>query len=68
MGSIGGVIFADGGQLWDFDQHVNFEHLQWDAGAGITYSSPFGPVRLEYAYQINNPENWEFLLDVLYAF
>jgi len=68
VGSLGGAIFADGGQLWDFDERVNLKNLQWDAGAGITYSSPFGPIRLEYAYQIDDPEKWEVLVDVLYAF
>ncbi len=68
MGSFGGEIFVDGGQLWDEYKHIDLKNLQWDAGVGITYSSPFGPVRLEYAYQIDDPENWEVLLDVLYAF
>ena len=68
MGPIGGEIFVDGGQLWNYNQRVNLKNLLWDAGAGITYSSPFGPMRLEYAYQIDDPKKWEVLLDVLYAF
>lgn len=68
MGPIGGEIFVDGGQLWNYNQPVNLKNLLWDAGAGITYSSPFGPMRLEYAYQIDDPRKWEVLLDVLYAF
>ncbi len=66
--SIGGEIFMDGGQLWDGDQNVSLEDLKWNSGVGITYASPLGPIRLDYAYQNDNPDQWEVLLDVLYAF
>ena len=68
FGSIGGELFTDGGQLWSSYKNVNLNDLLWDIGGGITYTSPLGPIRLEYAYQIKNPSNWEILLDVLYAF
>ncbi|MFQ6676940.1 MAG: outer membrane protein assembly factor [Fidelibacterota bacterium] len=68
IGNYGGELFIDGGQLWGTTKDVNLYDLLWDVGAGITYKSPLGPIRLEYAYQIENPSSWEILLDVLYAF
>ena len=68
LGPLGAEIFIDGGQLWDSNSTISLSELSWDAGAGLTYTSPLGPVRLDYAYQLDNPDNWEVLLDVLYAF
>ena len=68
IGSLGAEVFTDGGQLWDRNSNISLSDLSWNAGAGLTYISPLGPVRLDYAYQLDNPDNWEVLLDVLYAF
>ena len=68
IGSLGAEVFTDGGQLWDITSDISLGDLSWNAGAGLTYISPLGPVRLDYAYQLDNRDNWEVLLDVLYAF
>jgi len=68
IGSLGAEVFTDGGQLWDSTSDISLGDLSWNAGAGLTYISPLGPVRLDYAYQLDNRDNWEVLLDVLYAF
>ncbi len=68
IGSLGAEVFIDGGQIWNSASEISLSDLSWDAGAGLTYTSPLGPVRLDYAYQLDNPDNWEVLLDVLYAF
>lgn len=60
--------FLDGGQLSNHSHAIALKNMSWDAGTGITYQSPLGPVRLDYAYQIEHPQKWEILLDVLYAF
>lgn len=71
FGPLGAEIFTDGGQIWDNSSEISLSDLSWNVGAGLTYTSPLGPVRLDFAYKIDNPyelDPWEVLLDVLYAF
>lgn len=48
LGAVGGVVFLDAGNtelqardIWKLDR------LQWAAGLGLRYHSPFGPIRLD---------------------
>jgi translocation and assembly module TamA len=52
-GNLGGVVFVDAGNVelraadtWRLD------HLQYAAGLGLRYASPFGPVRLDLAARL----------------
>lgn len=67
-GVFGAEIFFDGGQLWDSTSSLDLGDLRWNGGAGLTYRSPLGPIRLDLAYQLDDPSKWELFLDVLYAF
>ncbi len=67
-GAFGAECFVDGGQLWDSTSSLNLGDLSWNGGVGLTYRSPLGPIRLDMAYQLDDPTKWELLLDVLYAF
>ena len=68
LGAFGAEIFVDGGQLWDSGSSLKLGDLSWSGGSGLTYRSPLGPIRLDIAYQLDEPSKWELLLDVLYAF
>jgi outer membrane protein insertion porin family/translocation and assembly module TamA len=52
-GPLTGVAFVEGGAVaedsWDFP----IADLRYDAGAGIRYLTPIGPVRFDIGYQIN---------------
>jgi outer membrane protein insertion porin family len=52
-GNLSGVAFLDGGNVWSgkFDYHLN--DLRYDAGPGVRYVTPIGPVRVDFGYQIN---------------
>jgi len=50
--SLSGVFFVDG--LWTIDRFTNPDHT-WLAslGIGLRYSTPLGPLRLEYGHNLN---------------
>lgn len=50
---VGGVLFADAGNVWTNEWDLRLGDLRYDAGFGLRYNSPFGPVRIDYAYQLN---------------
>jgi outer membrane protein assembly factor BamA len=71
--NIGGVIFEDFGNLFDrpgdisfsFSQPhpsnpTDFNYMVHDAGFGIRYKTPIGPIRLDLAYSINPPKYYGF--------
>ena len=66
----GGEIFLDGGQLTDIRNNISINDVKWGKGFGITFSSPFGPVRLDYSNKLeeNNLKNGKLNLGLLYIF
>jgi outer membrane protein insertion porin family len=58
-------IFADAGNLWNYDGPRSFpatgeiltvqddKTVRASVGAGLIWDSPFGPLRIDYAYAIN---------------
>lgn len=64
----GGVLFVDGGLLDESTRLSSLEKFKWDAGLGLTFKTPLGPVRAEYAYQLADRSQWRIHLGVLYAF
>lgn len=49
----GGEIFIDAGNLWKIIEELDFLDLKYGAGAGITFETPLGPVRIDYGYKLN---------------
>jgi len=66
--SVGAILFVDGGLLSDFLREVNFKKFQWDAGLGLSFKTPLGPIRLDYAFQTDKPNNYKVQLGVQYLF
>jgi len=46
-------LFLDGGQVWRRPQDTDIDDLAYAAGAGIRYSTPIGPIRLDVGYKLN---------------
>jgi len=70
---LGGEIFLDGGCLASEISAITKQKYRWDAGLGLTLTSPLGPIRIDYARIINprkgeidNP--WQIQVGILYAF
>ena len=64
----GGELFFDGGQLTNQVKNISLDSMKWGMGFVITFASPLGPIRLDYAYQVDNPESGQLNLGLLYIF
>lgn len=51
--NLGGVIFVDGGNVWERPWDFNFHDMRYDAGPGLRYNTPIGPIRVDLGYQLN---------------
>lgn len=51
-----GAVFTDAGSLWGVDDHgptvYDSSALRASAGAGLLWSSPFGPIRIDFAHAL----------------
>ncbi|MBI88961.1 MAG: hypothetical protein CMG60_02645 [Candidatus Marinimicrobia bacterium] len=52
--SFGMTLFADGGLLSTSLPNNIINELKWDLGVGVTFDTPLGPLRLDYAAQVND--------------
>lgn len=52
-GNLGAVVFADMGNSWTKQWHVDPHDLRYDVGPGLRYRTPIGPIRFDVGYQIN---------------
>jgi len=68
-GLFGGELFLDGGQLTD-KSNITINNIKWGKGFGLTISSPFGPIRIDYSNPLNNKNlnNGKLNLGLLYIF
>ena len=60
-----GVIFYDIGNVYGIDEGWDFNDYKHAAGGGFRWMSPIGPLRLEWAMNLDpvgdeDEENWEF--------
>ncbi|MFH1962787.1 MAG: outer membrane protein assembly factor BamA [bacterium] len=49
-----GVLFADCGNVWEKASDIDFSELKFGAGLGIRINSPIGPIRMDYAWRLND--------------
>jgi len=48
--------FVDGGAVYGSEESVNSDALRYSAGVGVTWVSPFGPLKLVFAKPLNAKE------------
>jgi outer membrane translocation and assembly module TamA len=53
VGKLGAVVFLDGGNVWANPWDFNLNDLRYDAGPGVRYNTPIGPVRFDVGFQLN---------------
>jgi outer membrane protein assembly complex protein YaeT len=52
-GKLGGVLFVDGGNVWEGPWEVQLNKMRWAVGPGIRYDTPIGPMRFDLGVQVN---------------
>ena len=50
---IGIVTFIDGGNVWLKTSDIDIGNLKYTAGLGLRYSTPIGPIRIDYGRKLN---------------
>lgn len=69
---IGGEIFIDGGDLQSDISYVNKIEPGWDAGIGLTFATPLGPFRVDFARVLKSrttyKKRWVVQFATQYAF
>lgn len=55
--TLGGVIFIDGGNVYDDEVPDLSTNLQWAVGFGGRYFTAFGPLRLDFGFPLNGRDN-----------
>lgn len=66
-----GVVFVDTGNVWTAAREVSVGHLRSTTGAGLRYSTPIGPLRLDYGRKLNRApgeSHGEFYFTIGYPF
>jgi outer membrane protein insertion porin family len=48
-----GVLFFDAGNAWTHEQGIPLDDLRYDAGWGVRWLSPMGPLRVELGYPLD---------------
>jgi outer membrane protein insertion porin family len=48
-----GLVFFDAGRSFDEDEDISFSELRTTTGFGVRWVSPFGPIRLEWGYNLS---------------
>ncbi len=62
-----GVVFYDAGQAFDDDDSIHIDELRLNYGFGIRWTSPLGPIRIEFGIPIS-PEEGEDSLQTNFSF
>ncbi len=53
--SLGFVLFLDTGNVWERIKDIDF-NLRYTAGIGLRYSTPVGPIRIDYGHKLDRKE------------
>lgn len=60
-----GVVFFEGGNVWEESFRLQFANLSYAAGVGIRVASPIGPIGFDVARPIFNSESsWQFMINI----
>lgn len=52
-GALGGVVFADSGNVWADWRNVDLGQIRTGVGVGLRYLSPIGPLRIDFGWKLD---------------
>lgn len=61
-----GVVFADCGNAWDYDEPISINDLKFGAGLGVRFDTPIGAIRIDYG--IGEDKEGQFYLSIGHTF
>lgn len=66
-----GVIFFDAGNAFDSEEAFALNKFRTDAGVGVRWASPLGPLRVEWGYNLDPEEDedqskWQFTVGAFF--
>lgn len=67
LGSLGGTVFVDAGNIWADWRDMDVAEVELGVGLGVRYLSPVGPIRFEVGWKLeplDGARNPVFLLSV----
>lgn len=53
FGDLRAALFLDVGNVWSDWRRIRASDLRWGAGAGLSYMTPVGPLRVEYGWKLD---------------
>ena len=62
-----GVVFYDIGEAFDDDESIRYSELREAYGYGIRWTSPLGPIRIEFGFPIDREEGEDSMV-TLFSF
>lgn len=66
-GGMNGVLFTDVGNVWSEASDASWQSAIKDAGLGLHFKTPLGPVRVELAWNLDRdtfPSRWKLLFSI----
>jgi outer membrane protein insertion porin family len=68
-GPLSMIVFMDAGNVWLDADEFSFKDIRFSAGAGLRYSTPIGPVGIDFARPIfDETSKWQFHINIGHAF
>ena len=61
-----GVVFADCGNAWDYDEPISINDLKFGAGLGVRFDTPIGAIRIDYG--VGEDKEGQFYFSIGHTF
>jgi outer membrane protein insertion porin family len=67
-GALGGVVFADSGNVWADWRDINLSEVRTGIGVGLRYLSPIGPLRIDFGWKLDREKEEKKGVQVSFTF
>ncbi|HXU29961.1 MAG TPA: outer membrane protein assembly factor BamA [Thermoanaerobaculia bacterium] len=67
-GALGGVVFADSGNVWADWRDIDLSQVRTGVGVGLRYLSPIGPLRIDFGWKLDREREEKKGVQVSFTF